>query len=272
MTGRINGYLENWRVINSFTDSRSFREYFLAIFSADANWLWLSRISGRAQSLFERPEINEPAPVYAAFNREEHKSDALRDMYYTCIRVYRRRRARMRPRSVPRTCVRAYNSGNRGGWDTRANPWPVQGYRGRWYRRRCPLMREKIVKSRYIGFFYALPRFTFTCSVFSIVLSLLFFRVLSITTANQSLWSRPTSSRACGYFKRAYMHFSPVLRRRRRNILSDGIYAFLWNMFKIFKTCLAEGITATKEYGTRAQSLRVSLLFVRPPRRLGDWN
>lgn len=54
------------------------------------------------------------------------------------------------------------------------------------------------------------------------------------------------------------MHFSPVLRRRERNILSDGIYAFLWNMFKIFKTCLAKGITATKEYGT--QSLRLSPL------------
>lgn len=34
-------------------------------------------------------------------------------------------------------------------------------------------------------------------------------------------------------------------------------------MFKIFKTCLAEGITATKEYETeRAQSLRLSSLCV----------
>lgn len=76
--GADQGYLENWRVINSFIDTRSFREYFSRHLANEHTNTGYDYLVHRAQSLFKQPEINEPAPVYAAFNREEHKSDAAR--------------------------------------------------------------------------------------------------------------------------------------------------------------------------------------------------
>lgn len=134
-------------------------------------------------------------------------------------------------------------------------------------RRCCPLMREKIVKSRYIGFsfFFLLCVHTY---IRPVLYSLNCFILLYYSSAFFQLrwlinpFDCARHRRACRCFKHAYVFFScPYNARRKRNILSDGIYAFLWNMFKIFKTCLAKGITATKEHGTRA--VVATLLFVR---------
>lgn len=78
-----------WHVINSFIDTWPFRDVFFTIF----RWICESvitydyRIS--AESLFTQPEINEPPPVYAAFNHEEYKSDAER-MYRQSLVVHMR--------------------------------------------------------------------------------------------------------------------------------------------------------------------------------------
>jgi len=173
--------------------------------------------------------------------------------------VYRRRRARMRPRSVPRTCVRAYNSGT-GGWDTRANPWPMQGALSRTLvSSALPFDAWKDCKVAIYRLFLRPPLPRALCPLNCFILlyySSAFFQLRRLISPFDRARHRLEHADTLN----ARMHFSPVLRRRKRNILSDGIYAFLWNMFKIFKTCLAEGITATKEYGTRAQSLRLSPL------------
>lgn len=52
-----------------------FAMFFYPYLDEYANWLQTYDYRISAESLFKQPEINELPPVYAAFNREEHKSD-----------------------------------------------------------------------------------------------------------------------------------------------------------------------------------------------------
>lgn len=65
------------------------------------------------------------------------------------------------------------------------------------------------------------------------------------------------------------VYFSLLVVHDEKEIFFRTVFTcVLWNMFKIFRTCLVESITATKEI---QNAVAATLLFVRCW-RTGDWN
>lgn len=98
---------------------------------------------------------------------------------------------------------------------------------------------------------------------------------VSATWANQSFLCSCWTLSSSLSMRMVYLYFSFATVARiflrsyneKRKIYSVGWYlCILWNMFKIFRTCLVESITATKEYGVRCDSPLCASL------KTGDWN